>query len=293
MKAKKARAFTLIELPFDKLRVVRQRGREAFTLIELLVVIAIIALLVTILMPSLQRAKELARRASCATNLHNIILAAHTYANDFRDLLPWRGLIEGNDPCLAYAFWVGDGRLAWQGYLTNYTVQKGCKMFYCPSMSLAPRTWWKLDQKNPLAAWPNDYYKADYGYETWWWGYDYYGWYCADPSKNPPTKSSIWVAPLPSPSRLSDDARSPVVVDLTRGFGGTSWCYYAHGKNGAADFYMSYPGVPETPAIMPEGLNSGQLDGSVRWFTYARGGGKIEWAVQSGGNPGFYQGKSR
>lgn len=269
----------------------KAKKARAFTLIELLVVVAIIALLVTILMPSLQRAKELTRRASCATDLHNIILAAHTYANDFRDLLPWRGQIDLNDPCLAYADWVGDGRLAWQGYLTNYTVKRGSKMFYCPSMSIAQGTWYKWDPNNTgYCAWPNH---TQWGYDAWWWGYDYFGWYCADPSKNPPTKSSIWVAPLPSPSRLSDDARSPLVVDLTRGGIGT-WLYYAHGKNGAADFTASWPGVTESLAIRPEGLNSGQLDGSVRWFTSARGGAsKIEWAVQLGGYPGFYQGKSR
>ena len=56
--------------------------RKAFTLVELLVVVGIIALLVTILMPSLGRAMALARRAVCGGNLKNIGLAVHLYAND-------------------------------------------------------------------------------------------------------------------------------------------------------------------------------------------------------------------
>jgi len=64
------------------------RSGSGFTLIELLVVIAIIALLVTILMPSLNSAKELARRAVCASTVRNWGLVAHTFANENDGNLP-------------------------------------------------------------------------------------------------------------------------------------------------------------------------------------------------------------
>ncbi|MCM8767313.1 MAG: prepilin-type N-terminal cleavage/methylation domain-containing protein [Candidatus Omnitrophica bacterium] len=71
---------------FKKLNFKKQNG---FTLIELLVVIAIIAILATMLLPTLRKARSKAIQAVCMNNLKNVGLACHIYANDYNGYLPY------------------------------------------------------------------------------------------------------------------------------------------------------------------------------------------------------------
>lgn len=106
-----------------------QTLRAGFTLVELLVVIAIIALLLSIFMPSLSKARSLAYRIKCAHNLKQINLAMNMYLNGNEDTYPC-----AQDPLpTGYWLWMGRGWRSFVGpYLSTKVSKDNPSVLYCP-----------------------------------------------------------------------------------------------------------------------------------------------------------------
>jgi prepilin-type N-terminal cleavage/methylation domain-containing protein len=155
--------FHVIALPMLK-------RRKAFTLIELLVTIAIIAVLIALLLPAVQQAREAARRTQCRNNLKQIGLALHNYHDQFEMLPPgWIGVTSGQPDVDGLNGWSWASKLlphVDQGALyhsINFNTQVGSSsntipratvlpVFRCPS-DVAPEKWTILSAagSTPLA----------------------------------------------------------------------------------------------------------------------------------------------
>src|SRR5258707_8480003 len=75
-----------------------KQQRRGFTLVELLVVIGIIALLISILLPALHKAQDMAKTTQCLSNLRQIGIAVSTYVADHRGKLPYSHVENAQNP---------------------------------------------------------------------------------------------------------------------------------------------------------------------------------------------------
>jgi prepilin-type N-terminal cleavage/methylation domain-containing protein len=134
--------------------------RRGFTLVELLVVIGIIAVLISILLPTLARARSAADRTVCLSNMRQMAQALYMYAGQYKGAIPFAD--PKHNAGTTYVVWRSAGT-APAGFIEQYTAEgwvgPGClfytriikspKTFYCPSMQVNGFTYQPRDWDNP------------------------------------------------------------------------------------------------------------------------------------------------
>jgi prepilin-type N-terminal cleavage/methylation domain-containing protein len=128
---------------------------SGFTLIELLVVIAIIAVLIGLLLPAVQKAREAAARAQCTNNLKQIGLGVHNWANTM-GVLPPGHHSNPYTPCFSYDTMQPKG--TWLGHILPYIEQQTIYNSGLGAVTAGQVSLWNIDQ-NPIKTYfcPSDF----------------------------------------------------------------------------------------------------------------------------------------
>lgn len=218
------------------MRDMLQIHRRAFTLVELLVVIAIIAILTGLLLPTLIGGKERAKRTACKSNIRQLLIASHLYANDNEQLLP-NGTCDSGDeypPLLSTNTWK---------IFIDYSTKD---VIGCPGL-------------------PSPFVRGGYEMEPYGivMGYNYLGGHAQFNMSNLPP-SLRWISPL----KMTEDPSLALITDLNVWSPG-SQTVAPHGKNGAiyreGDATNPSAGGISAQLLGAVGGNVGFLDGSVIW----------------------------
>ena len=235
------------------------KNNKGFTLIELLVVISIIALLVSILMPALGRAKRQARITVCQSNLHQWGLAVHQYAGD------------GDDKIMKTVNTWGGGEEGLIAWCTDATINAHPEEFnlkavgpYMPGFNYARRNlgdvWLCPENKMDYQVMTEDHWDGA-GFIVMMYSY----WARVD-------KWAPGVATHPQQlvGRMMKADRV-LLADTCFRLGGTGGYLYNHGQNGAS--------VHRNPERLGGSMDTGppQITGLNRCY----GDGHVEWNDES------------
>jgi prepilin-type N-terminal cleavage/methylation domain-containing protein len=207
-----------------------QRVIGAFTLIELMVVIAIVTILAAMLMPALERARELSRRIVCVSTERQIYFGLATYAQNNDGALPDNTY---RDSC-------GAEHIIQINTTTRRSLTETCGVDPVTDLRCPNNLWWR--------------YRTDYLNCGYLFGYDLLAGH-----------SAPWDAAYgdwESPRRMSGESDLEVMTDTAYWCTGNGW--YTIASHGAMGPIFAPPGT-DPRQVGLEGTNVLTLDGSVRF----------------------------
>lgn len=215
---------------------------KKFTLIELLTVIALIGILVSLLLPSLKKSREAARRVVCLSNTSQLYRATALFSQNNDHSLPPKNNDQSQTP---FIYSHGTSANNYNRSLSRFFVkyiqveQSGdSELFHCPSQ---PYTNF-VSQKN--AKWDVS-------------DYSYFG-----DHQSAGTGGSARLGWIKYATKMFDEPETPIFTDGVEEYSGS----YTHNNHG----YMSQRKTGKVESSVLYGVNQTHLDGSGRWFSFAQ-----------------------
>lgn len=237
--------------------------KKAFTLVELLVVIIIIALLVSIQMPALSKARKRAKKVVCLTNMHCFSQACIAYTGDHDDWFPVLRQPQSDIPwALADPGATPDSRGVWAPYL-GYKIESGSDVLYCPSLPL---------RRDDPYMWDLPFPVITYCYFS---GYKISSTTSDNLNSRPgePPAHFLWTSYYDIPTKVGlTNPQSTLMGDQVYRLGIDEGYIYNHGKDTSItqNKFFNYAGIILGGGLAPmdlepEGANLALADGSARW----------------------------
>lgn len=233
--------------PFRLDHAARRAPGRAFTLIEVLVVVSIIALLISILMPSLNQVREQAKASVCLSNLKQIGTGLTLYLVESKGLYPMHSSLKSQTTDL------GKPRTRWPDYLHRYMRNE--EVYSCTNLTKVQQQ----DFSKPWAHNPNRYY-GGYGYN-----FQYLGNARYFPGNQSGSIPREWTRPFHAVSeRIRQPAMTAAVADVRGSKMGNPDNRF--GQGAAAVYSLDPPLGSRDMGSKGSRKNSADPDTDNRWY---------------------------